>query len=190
MIQVLLLGHRKRAGKDTLARFLVERHGFIRLAYADKLKDVVCDLFRFNDEQREGSLKEVVDPRYGFTPRHAFQIVGTEHMRSLYPKVWTDYLFLSQIPQLVAQGHEKFAITDLRFENEHLEAIEWEKVTPNVKVTALRIDRPSLPPLDPNDHISETALGGWKLWNGVLINDGTEEELYHKFISSWSGLVA
>lgn len=186
MIRVILLGHRKRTGKDMLANMLVERQGFVRLAYADKLKEVVTDLFRFSPEQINGVEKEVVDRRYGITPRHVLQQVGTEHLRSLYPNIWTDYIFQTKIPEYLAQGKSDFVITDLRFPNEHKQAEAWAVMHSKVRYVcckAFRIDRPSLPPLNPNDHASETSMANYPDWDGVLCNDGTPEELYNKLVA-------
>lgn len=63
------------SGKDTAARFLVE-HGGVPIGFADALKRMVRDLFKFNDEQMWGSqaVKEAVDRRY---PReHTFDDTG------------------------------------------------------------------------------------------------------------------
>src|SRR3989304_6911590 len=60
---VLLLGHKSQAGKDTIGGFLSELD-FARVAFADKLKDVVADLYRFSQDQMYGALKDVEDARY------------------------------------------------------------------------------------------------------------------------------
>ncbi len=40
-MKVIGLTGAKRSGKDTVANYLVEHHGFVRLAFADTLKDVL-----------------------------------------------------------------------------------------------------------------------------------------------------
>jgi len=62
-IVVVLLGHKAKAGKDTIAEF-VEDLGFKRAAFADKLKHTVMDLYHFNNEQMFGETKEQQDERY------------------------------------------------------------------------------------------------------------------------------
>lgn len=180
MIEIVLLGHRKRAGKDLLASMLCERDGFVRVAYADKLKDVVKDLFRFTDQQINGDTKEVRDSRYNLTPRHILQQVGTEHLRSLYPNIWTDYVLKSRIPELISQGHDRFVIPDMRFSNEHTEAIKAFNTVDSV--SAVKINRPSMQ-LTGEEHPSETALNDYKNWDFVIANSNTPEDLYIKF---WS----
>lgn len=179
MIEIILLGHRKRVGKDMLAQMLCERDGFYRVAYADKLKEIVTDLFRFTRDQIEGESKEVVDERYGMSPRHILQQVGTEQMRSLYPNIWTDYVLKSKIPLMISEGYRKFVVTDLRFPNEHTEALKH--FGNNCIVRAVKIERPCLPPLDGSEHPSETALSDYLGWDRILINSGSPEDLYNQF---------
>ena len=54
---VVLLGHQAHVGKDMLGAHLVENHGFTRFAFADKLKQVVADLYDFSGEHMYGALK-------------------------------------------------------------------------------------------------------------------------------------
>jgi len=36
------------SGKDTIADYLVKEHNFIKLSFADKLKDCVAEMFDWN----------------------------------------------------------------------------------------------------------------------------------------------
>lgn len=60
---VLMLGHRSLVGKDTSAEFL-KTYDWQRIAFADKLKSTVADLYNFSHEQMHGELKDVEDKRY------------------------------------------------------------------------------------------------------------------------------
>lgn len=180
-IEVIMLGHRKHAGKDTLANFLVQNDGYVRLAFADKLKLIVADLFGFDDEQLNGRLKEVIDPRYGKSPRQIFQQFGTECARSVYEYVWSEYVFRKLIPEYIEKGHTKFVISDFRFKNEFKVGKKWASDHPHqVVLKTVRIDRPSLPPIT-DCHSSELDLLDFDSWNMVVINDGTPEQLIEKF---------
>jgi len=77
----------KRSGKDTFADYIVEKYGYEKYSFAGPLKDACKIMFCLNNEQIDGNLKEVIDPRFGISPRHMFQFMGTEVMRELFPKI-------------------------------------------------------------------------------------------------------
>lgn len=62
-LTVLMLGHKSLVGKDTFFSFAKEE-GFVRVAFADKLKETVADLYNFSHEQMHGDYKDVEDMRY------------------------------------------------------------------------------------------------------------------------------
>ena len=68
---------KKRCGKDTAVKYLVKK-GWTRYALADPMKEAVKEIFLMDDEQLWGEDKEIVDARYGVTPRKILQILGTE----------------------------------------------------------------------------------------------------------------
>lgn len=61
---VILLGHKKRVGKDTVANYLKSNYNFQIISFAQKLKEIVQDLYDFSDEQINGDLKDEQDTRY------------------------------------------------------------------------------------------------------------------------------
>lgn len=104
------------SGKDTIADYLVERHGFKKVAFADPMKRFCKEVFDFSDEQLWGASEKrnAPDPRYPWrelvhcdeyhahhdpecitlqylSPRHALQTLGTEWGRACYEDVWVDY---------------------------------------------------------------------------------------------------
>jgi hypothetical protein len=66
------------SGKSTAGRWLRDTRGFLYTEYTKYLKSASKALFGFTDAQVEGDLKDVVDERWGFTPRKAQEIMGTE----------------------------------------------------------------------------------------------------------------
>lgn len=72
-----ITGH-ARHGKDSTADVIVKHYGFRKHALADVMKEACRDIFGWTDEYLYGDLKDVVDPRYGVSPRHALQSLGTE----------------------------------------------------------------------------------------------------------------
>lgn len=116
----------KYSGKDYLADELVRNHGFVKMAIADRLKDSMKTLFNFTEDQVRGSMKEVVDPNWGITPRRAMEFIGTEffqyeiqkHMNGIGRTFWIKSL----IPELRETLEEyPVVISDMRFQHEYTE---------------------------------------------------------------------
>ena len=42
------------SGKDTIADYLVEKHNFTKMSFADKLKDAVSQMFEWDRELLDG----------------------------------------------------------------------------------------------------------------------------------------
>jgi hypothetical protein len=157
---------RSRSGKDTAAAVLVNRYGFRRLAFADRLKLAARHIFTLSDDQLWGAKKDDPDPFWGMTPGQILQRLGTECLRHGFADdIWIKALFREVEPG------ENYVITDVRFPNEASEIERWGG-------RVFRIERPGLVSLRP-DHISERALDDWN-FAGVLVNGGTVEELAEK----------
>lgn len=99
------------------------------LAFADNVKDVGRILFNFSDEQLYGSKKEIIDERWGITPREFMTIFGTEIMQyDIYkyfpnlanfvePKTFWAKRTLSFIENN-ENNYKYYIITDIRFNHE------------------------------------------------------------------------
>lgn len=192
MIEVIMLGHKSLVGKDTFYEFAKD-FGYVRLAFADKLKQIVMDLYNFNYDQLHGNSKDIEDFRYintvdynnsqtsnsdntltytknskiYFTPRRILQIFGQDQ-RKLYPDIWASYIFYVEIPRLAALGFNKFIITDFRFKNEFKVASEWEQKTGN-KLTVVKIHRDIIAKSGKED-ISEHDLDDFTYWEYTINN--------------------
>lgn len=205
---VLMLGHKSLVGKDTFFSFAKD-YGFVRAAFADKLKSTVADLYGFNHEQMHGSMKDTMDTRYPnifdqqkilcnyddpdptkeegitdlarrcfikvnpdykplLTPRRILQIFG-QQQRSLFPDIWAAYVFNSEIPKLVEQGHNKIVITDFRFKNEARVALSWSQQAGN-SLKIIKINRPSVIAKTGAGDISENDLNDFQQWDEMLDN--------------------
>jgi hypothetical protein len=109
------------SGKDTIADYLIQTHGFKRLSFAGKVKDVAHVVFGWDRELLEGLTKEsrawreVVDPYWGLSPRTALQRIGTEMFRTYIHK---DTWVKAVVAQIHAAPTLNYVITDCRFENE------------------------------------------------------------------------
>ena len=191
---VVMLGHQAHVGKDTLGEFLIENDSFVRFGFADKLKNTVADLYGFNDEHMYGSLKNVVDERYGVTPREILQDFGQEQ-RERFPDIWADYVFRSIANKIehgnklvdaqlaVPETFKRFVITDFRFPNEHTVALRYAKEL-DLNIITIKIFRPDEErgEFAGSTNISETALNNFQ-FDLELLNSTArgKEDLYNRF---------
>ena len=106
-------------GKDTAADHLVKDHGFVRLAFADPIRQVALAIDPYVHFFR---LSEIVD-LYGWDKakrqpevRRLLQTIGTEAGRDVHgADVWVDKTFAA-IKQLGPD--QPVVLTDVRFDNE------------------------------------------------------------------------
>lgn len=110
-----LLG-RAGSGKSTAAKYLEQRYGAKRYAFAAPVKELAKRLWDFSDEQLYGmqEQKEAVDPRWGISPRTAMIRLGDEARNVVDPFIWVNGCFnriLSDRPKIAV-------IEDVRYSNE------------------------------------------------------------------------
>jgi hypothetical protein len=171
---VIGIGHKKGTGKDTIAARLVDKHGFIRLSFADPVKEACRIIFHFNDQQLYGDLKEVVDKRWQQTPRYFMQRLGTEACRNVIDKdIWGKSLLfkIQDLCRANTNSQLKFVIPDVRFENE----VETIKSLPLGFVWKVERD---IPLNAFSQHESEIALDSFTDWDMILDNRSTMANLY------------
>lgn len=172
---------RKRHGKDTCADYLVNAYGFHKMALADPLKESCRTLFDLSDEQLYGDLKEVVDERWGVTPRRILQYIGTNIFRysmdELLPWV-KDNFWLEKIRIKYEDFKKKYGdnvnvvISDLRFPNE----VDFVH---SIGGTVIKVYRPCICD-DTETHSSEILIDEITSYEHLIVNDGTVEEYYKK----------
>lgn len=162
--QLIFLIGKQRAGKDTVADYLVRKYGFKKAALADKLKEVASDLFQMEGKDR-GLLIEL----------------GTK-MREIDPDVWIKWLWNKH-------GHEeRLVIPDVRFHNEY--EFFMARGGKAVRVEADIVSRAMRPGYDEEfeNHPTETQLLDMPV-DFVIRNDyGIHylfEEIHHMMLTFW-----
>jgi dephospho-CoA kinase len=119
-MKVIALCGYKQSGKDTIARHLETKNGFVHAKISHALKDMCVHLFGLSEEQIEGDKKEDVDQRWGVTPRRLMQFVGTEMMQykiqELLPNVKRDF-WIAKMCKDMPRNHN-IVISDMRFLHE------------------------------------------------------------------------
>jgi hypothetical protein len=173
---IIGIGHKKGVGKDTVANRLVDKHGFTRMSFADPLKEACRIIFHFSDAQLYGDKKEVMDNRWGKTPRQILQMMGTDAVRNIIDReVWVKSLQIKIDTMVRANPGKqlKIAVPDVRFPNE-ADAILAMDGGAVWKVTRVQ------PTNEFSYHASEVALDQYNKWSSVLINDSSMAELYKR----------
>jgi hypothetical protein len=115
------------SGKDTVADYLTNFHGFRRESFANTLKDAVAQVFGWDRTMLEGRTKmarewrEQVDPWWAerlnmphLTPRWVLQYWGTEVCR----KAFHDDIWIASLENKLRNSKDDIVISDCRFPNE------------------------------------------------------------------------
>ena len=105
------------AGKDTVGDYLIQAHGFKKIALADPIKRLVKDVFVLDDHTvydrvaREQPLEHWPD----WTVRKLLQFVGTELFRDrIDDAIWVKSLWY----RICNDKTNNYVVTDIRFPNE------------------------------------------------------------------------
>jgi hypothetical protein len=115
------------SGKDTIADYLTNFHGFRRESFANSLKDAVAQVFGWDRMMLEGRTKqarewrEQIDPWWAerlnmpnLTPRWVLQYWGTEVCR----KGFHDDIWIASLENKLRNSRDDIVISDCRFPNE------------------------------------------------------------------------
>jgi hypothetical protein len=191
------------SGKDTVADYLTNFHGFRRESFANSLKDAVAYVFGWDRTMLEGRTKqarewrEQVDPWWAerlnmpnLTPRWILQYWGTEVCR----RAFHDDIWIASLENKLRNSKDDIVISDCRFPNE----IKSIKAAGGIVVRVVRGPEPDWynDAVDMNAgdrcitymtakvrmqklgiHASETAWVGTK-FDLVLDNNATIDDLF------------
>jgi len=191
MPKIIAICGAKRSGKDVLADHLVKNYNYKRIAIADPLKVAVKNLFNFDDDQvgigidTGSNRKDIIDDKWGITPRAALQFFGTEIMQEkiqeLLPNINKNF-FANTLKNHIENANEdqKFVISDLRFIHEYEMLANIQKIEHKDKMI-VRVIRPSNNRIrDENPHISEIEYTNIP-YDIIMINNGTIDEYISRF---------
>ena len=154
------------SGKDEVAKILVEQYGFKRLAFADKIREI---LYEVNPMVGGEPLQIRVDAdgwdkaKQHPEVRRLLQKVGVACRNHLSASVW-----IAPVLRDINPG-ERVVITDIRFNNE-VEVVK--KGFENSEIW--RVERPGVGPV--NNHVSEKELDNISA-DRTLLNSGTLNDL-------------
>lgn len=174
-MRIIAICGSKRSGKDTVSDYIAERYGYTKVKFASPLKRVCCMLFGYTEDQLESDAKDIIDHRYGCTPRHLMQFLGTDVMQfkiqevlpSMGRNFWANHL-LSSVPNTTP-----IVISDMRFQHEQTVILQHD---PNAII--IKITRPNST-VDQCMHISELECKDIQA-HVDIINDGCVDDLKKK----------
>lgn len=158
---IIGLGYRRHAGKDTVGAHLIKHYGFTRVAFADKLKEVVGFILSTNatDPEFKSNICDL-----GVTGGSALQKIGVA-LRDEFPEIW----IVASNLEYLALYNERIVVTDVRFENE-------AAAVKNLGGILVQIQRPGC---SSDNHISECE-GDKIKWDHIIVNDGSLDALAQK----------
>lgn len=105
-------------GKDTVADYLVEKYGFVKISYAGPLKDGVAAIFGFDRNRMETDREYKEAPSvWGRSPRHYLQWLGTDILRKHVSQDFFMVRMRNELDELMAAG-KNVVVSDARFDNE------------------------------------------------------------------------
>jgi hypothetical protein len=165
---IILISGWAHAGKDSVAKILVESYDFQKIAFADPIKqqvarDLDIPLEWCYDQERKAALLPNNSER---TLREELIRVA-EAARATDKEVWARSVG-DKIQKAIQRGKRKFIISDWR----HLEEL-WalQKCIPNACIIPTRVERPSQL-ISPVPDWTEYSLLGFPFWK-VFRNSGT-----------------
>jgi hypothetical protein len=165
---IVLISGWAHAGKDSVAKILVESYDFQKIAFADPIKhqvarDLEIPLEWCYDQEKKAALLPNNKER---TLRDELIRVA-ETARETDKQIWARAVG-EKILKAIQRGKRKFVISDWR----HIEEV-WalQKCIPTACIVPTRVDRPSQL-LSPVPDWTEYSLLGFPFWK-VFHNSGT-----------------
>lgn len=172
-MKIAIVG-KMRSGKDTLAKFFIEKEGLIQLAFADGIK-AIGNVY-FPEIMMMGK------------PRFLYQHIGQE-FRKIDPYVWIKDVD-KHMKIMKSMGIEEFVISDVRQLNEYTYLKEQGFTVIMVKADDdVRRQRiiDSGDVFSPSDFYHETEMAVDRIpYDYVLYNNGTYEEFKQKMESLYT----
>jgi hypothetical protein len=167
------------SGKDTAAEALIQERGFVKIAFADPLREAMGKLNPIVGREFKGFgvIEDITYNqaiyKYGYTDakgkfpelRRLLQVFGTEVGREMFGEDFWIQQFENKV-QFVLQKQD-VVITDVRFPNE-VEAVR------RLGGIVARIHRPGFDAV--NGHVSDTGVADLSV-DIVIHNDSTIEDL-------------
>ena len=166
------------AGKDTVADYLWEKEGAIKIAFADALRAAGTAIFGLGQcNFLDRDLKEAEVEYWGMTPRRMLQLLGTEATKPVFgDNIWLKRWFLSYF---AVRDTDHVVVPDVRFD------VEADAIR-NLGGTIIHIVRPGAGLSGATgEHSSEAGVTPRADGDMYLHNNGSIYDLGHKVDHLW-----
>jgi hypothetical protein len=156
-----------QSGKDTLASILVEKYGYSRIAFADKIRDFLYGINPMVACSPTGYLQDLVNlvgwdkAKQEPQVRRLLQDLGISARDLIFEDIWVTAALSS------VDKDQRVVVTDVRFENE-------AATIKSMGGQIWRVKRSGVGPV--NNHVSESEMDGYKV-DQIFVNNGTLEDL-------------
>lgn len=168
---IIGLGHRRGAGKNTVAELMRKKltalgYNVVISSFAKGLKDIAYQLYSWGGLEngvyydKHYDLKEVILPKIGKSPRTIWIEISNK-MRDVHPQTWINNAIHTHAEADIV------IFADARYPNE-MDAIHESGGL------VFKVYRPSVPFYD---DIADSAAKNYIAWDGMILNEGTVEEL-------------
>ena len=170
---ILGLGYTQQVGKDTVGAHLVAEHGFTRVAFADRVRDLALEIDPLIGGAR---LSDIVSwdgweqAKRSQEVRRLLINIGVGAREVFGPNVWVNAAEQKvRALQTDPNFNGKIVITDVRFLNE----VDWIRSFADNVLWYVR--RPGSPPAD-----EKSEQLNPQLFNRTVTNNGTLDKLYRR----------
>jgi hypothetical protein len=182
-VRIIALTGKKGCGKSVASDHISKLYNSHKLSFSTPLKKAISEIFNFrNNECFDSDKKELVDSRWGVSPRELMQKIGTDIFRDRmkevcpnmimpYDTIWISNMYfnireIENIYKYSIYKYNTYIIDDCRFEDEY-------NFIKNLGGYVVRINKTDRIYSKNDDHSSEKGCS----FDFEIDNNGTIEEL-------------
>lgn len=185
MAKLIGIHGKPRAGKDTVANYLIEKHNYVRYGPSVRVKMTTAAMFDVPIEYLDDDkMKDAYDPFWKMTHREMMQKVGKECSRDIFGEdFWMRHVerFIHMMGK--SERYKTYAgvvLADLRYANE----ADWVHDQGGVVLIVKRDNRPQV---SNESHAAEHGLPD-EYADWIIKNNSTIKQLYDSLDSVISAL--
>lgn len=176
--RVVALSGKAGHGKDTVANYLRDKHGFKTVSFAQPLKTGLSTMLALDPEFFEDRvLKEKTLEEYGKSPRQLMQWMGTDVLRA---HIRDDIFIMTMKKRLhtLLALKEDVVISDCRFDAEAALVHDLNKNGPLARTVVWLVDASLRLPLGvAGEHVTEKGISRNKI-DKIVSNNGNTVNLF------------